>query len=92
MTAMFVIVAILTLCNLALWWRQHRRAQANHADVWQAIAELRMHHNALAHATADEFRAMGSRMEEFELDQVTMIRPPNCNCVNCRKRHQLEAN
>ena len=61
---MTLALTLLTLCNLALWWRQHRRAQANHAEVWQAIAELRMHHNSLALATADEFHLISEGDED----------------------------
>ena len=84
---------LLTLCNLALWWRQHRRAQANHAEVWQAIARVKMQHDAMVSACTEQFRAVDEKLAELDLDQlVTVVRPPNCNCVNCRKRRQLETN
>jgi len=90
---MTLTLTLLTLCNLALWWRQHRRAQANHAEVWQAVARVKMQHDAMVSACTMQFREIDEKLISAVIDQVvTVASPPDCNCVNCRKRRQLETN
>ena len=52
--------------------------------------------SATSHAFSEvdsRFDEVYEKLAELDLDQlVTVVRPPNCNCVNCRKRRQLETN
>ena len=89
------LLALQSLVTLGLavsCWRYARRAGADYASVWQAIAELRMHHNALEGAASDAFEAIDDRFAELELDPITVAPPPKCQCPNCRKRRAQAVN
>jgi len=92
---LIVGICICNLGTLALLWHFGLRVNRALADVWQAVAELRMHHNALDTATRETFADVGEALAaalDEPVDIVNVTPPPACQCPNCRKRRQLEVN
>lgn len=92
MVAVIVAQSLASLLLAIACVRHARRAAESNAAQWQAIAELRMHHNALEGATSDAFEAIDDRFAELELDPITVAPPPKCQCPNCRKRREQAVN
>lgn len=90
---LMVLQALVTLWLAWCCWRYARNVIKDNAALWSGLAELRMHHNELEHATDLELTAIHDRFDDLDDgDIVNVTPPPKCQCANCRKRRQLEVN
>jgi hypothetical protein len=63
------------------------------ASVWQALAEQRMHHNALERATAETFADVGATLSDLDDARCVPLWPaPQCQCNRCNAQRKLRVN
>ena len=88
---LMVVQACVTLWLAWCCLRYAVKADEATAALWQAMAELRMHHNALEAATEDELAAIDDQLRELEPGVIAVAAPPRCTCKSCQAR-KLAAN